>query len=292
VGQTPRQGAGKDLGHGGQTRRQRPGAAAARLISHRSQREPHAHPILAAFTAADPFAGGNFPHLFIVAQPLPANPDMCRELVTGPHFAVKTLNLISKITSSAGIRQMLAAAFPGIHADPQLSGLVHPFTTPHGALLSSVYQGPADAAGQERWTRTLEIRQDGGLRYYQSHAGNPHQTFNAARCTGLYLERILTTTREILATATQLPHPQEPARTWHLGVAVTGIRGARAAPPPSPYSMVFHNSRTYPGDTFHQVTTAPAREIETRPGQVTERLLGQLARTLTDTSHAAFTDPP
>lgn len=248
--------------------------------------------MLAEFTAADPFGGGSFPHLFIVAQPLHGGTDMCRELVTGPDVAVKTLDLIGKITSGAGIRQILAAAFPGIRADPHLSGLVHHATTPDGALLSSVWRGSAGAASQERWTRTLEIRHDGGLRYYQSHAGNPQQTFNGARCTGLYLERIATTTREILAAATALPHAKQSAPTWQLGVAVTGIRGARAAPPPSPYSMVFHNSRTYPGDAFHQATSAPAREIETRPGRVTERLLGQLARCLTDTIPAAFTDSP
>jgi len=290
VGGARGQRGGRDPGQGGRTRDQLQQAAAAQLARQRNQQNHHAQAILTEFTAADPFRGGNFPHLFIVAQPLPGHPDMCRELVTGSDFAVKTLTLISKISSGASIRHMLAAAFPGTGSDPNLSGLMHPSATPDGALLSSVYRGPAGAASQERWTRTLEIRQDGGLRYYQSHAGNPQQTFNGVRCTGLYLERILTTTREILAAATGLPHAQGSARAWHLGVAVTGIRGARAAPPPSPYSMVPRTSRTYPSESFHQVTSSPAREIETRPGRVTERLLGQLARTLTDATPAAFTD--
>jgi hypothetical protein len=292
VGRASGQGGGRDLGQSGKTGRQLPAAAAVPLTGQRGQPRHDARAILAEFTAADPFHGGNFPHLFIVAQPLPGHPDMCLDLVTGADAAVKTLNLISKITSGAGIRQLLAAAFPGIRADPHLSGLVHYCATPHGALLSSVWRASAGAASQERWTRTLEIRHDGGLRYYQSHAGNPQQTFNGARCTGLYLERILTTTREVLATATALPHPPELAWEWQLGVAVTGIRGARAAPPPSPYSMAFHNSRTYPSDAFHQLTSAPVPEIETRPARVTQRLLGQLARNLTDTTPVAFTDSP
>jgi len=287
----PHQVEGKYLGRGDKTKRYLSDAEVALLIRRRDQWDRNASEIVAGFIAADPFPGRNLPHLFLVAQPVSRNAALCRDLVRGSDYAVKALTLISEATGSPAVRQMLDAAYtrvvPG--APPQLSQLRQHSRTAHGTLLCTTRPPTPAAPGDERWHEALEIREDGGVRYYSSHAGGPAEV-NGVRSTGLYLDRMLTTAREILATARELSARSRFAGQWHLGVAVTGILDARPAPSPDPYSFGFLTVHRYTAESFRQTTGASATEIASHPGRVTERLLGQLIRSLTDMVPTAFSD--
>lgn len=142
---------------------------------------------------------------------------------------------------------------------------------------------------RERWTQDLVIREDGGIRYYDSHLGEPGPELEGATMPGLYLELVLMTFREVLAFADELSRRYGFAGAWHLGVAVTGISGVRPIAQLRTIS-VFGGADTYTRPSYSLVSSASVREIEANPGRVTERLLGRLFRSLSHGKPYAFTD--
>ena len=69
---------------------------------------------------------------------------------------------------------------------------------------------------------------------------------------------------------------------WELGLAVTGISGARAvASNPRAFVDTFHQ---YPGSAYRRTARATVLDLEKVPGAVTGRLAGLLYRTLDITS--------
>lgn len=133
---------------------------------------------------------------------------------------------MQEITSGASIRDLRAGAYPGGSGPPRLSGLSGHTRTADGVLLVPSNLEAIDAAARERWTQHLEIREDGGIRYYDSRVGERGSGPQAALL-GLDLVLVLTTFREILVLALELSRSYGFAGVWHLGVAVTGINGAR-----------------------------------------------------------------
>ncbi len=61
------------------------------------------------------------------------------------------------------------------------------------------------------------------------------------------------------------------AGKWHLGIAVTGILDARAAPSSDPCSLGFLTVHGYTAGSFRQTTGASTTEIASHPGWITER---------------------
>ena len=282
---------GKYLGRGDKTKRYLSDVEVTLLIRRRDQWAASARDILAGFVASDPMPApdGIRPHLFVVAQPVSHKAELCRDLVRSPDFKVRVLNLMNRVTGGSRIRDMLSHAYPGNTPAPDLRHLGGgTFKAADGVVMTASGLRPGTAPGDERFAQQLEIREDGGLRYYNSHVGDPAQTLNDAQFTGLYLDWVLTSFREILETVLEISKVHDFAGLWHFGVAVTGIREARSAPTPNPYTMGFLAMHSYTADSYEQVASASTREVETHPGRVTERLLGRLFRGLADGEPGCF----
>lgn len=130
---------------------------------------------------------------------------MCRDLVRGNDFAVRAPNLINRVTNGVRLRDMLTAAYPGNTPAPELRHLAGgALKTADGVVMTATGIRPGTGAGDERFAQHLEIREDGGLRYYNSHVGDPAQTLNGVQFTGLFIERVLTTFREVLEVSLEL----------------------------------------------------------------------------------------
>jgi hypothetical protein len=106
---------GKYLGRGDKTKRYLSDAEVALLIRRREQWAASAGSILASFVETDLFPGDSAtrPHLFVVAQPVSHHAELARDLVRGPDFGVRVGNLVSRVTNTSRLRDMLAAAYPG-----------------------------------------------------------------------------------------------------------------------------------------------------------------------------------
>lgn len=290
----PHQVEGKYLGRGDKTKRYLSDAEVALLIRRRDQWTAGAQQILTEFMAADPFPAGTgvYPHLLIVGQPVSHNAEMCRDLVRGSDFAVRAPNLINRVTSGNRLRDMLGAAYPGNAPAPELRHLVGgAFKTADGVVMTVTGARPGTGPDDERFVQQMEIREDGGLRYYSSHVGDPSQTLNGVQFTGLFIERVLTTFREVLEVCLELSAVHNFAGMWHFSVGVTNLRDARAAPTPNPYSWGFRAPHNYTADDYQQTSSATVREIEAHPARLTERILGRLFRGMADGEPSAFADP-
>jgi hypothetical protein len=145
---------------------------------------------------------------------------------------------------------------------------------------------PQDGDGLN--TTSLEISEDGELRFLYVGAGEPG-LFNGIRHTVLYLEAVAFIVRDMLAFTLNVSNHTGHSAMWEFGLAVAGIRGARArASNPRVFTAEHHE---YPGSTYWSTARATVLDLHKAPGAVTERLIGLLYRTLDLSSSAWFNIP-
>lgn len=227
-----------------------------------------------------------------MGQPISQNAELFRSLIEHGDFSVKLSDLQRSVNE--GVRPLLEGSYPGV--GDQLSSifrLSEHSRSAYGVKLSLPGMASANLSTQQLHMAYLEIREDGGLRYYDAYIGEriSHPRLGDPYL-GLYLDRVLTTVREILEAALVLSNRYGFVGAWQLGVAITGIQNARTIPSmpnrgvPGPIGP-----HGYTRESYGQVNRASTSEVQLNPGRVTERLLGRLHRSMVTGTPLAFTDP-
>jgi hypothetical protein len=159
---------------GDKTKRFLSDAEVAALIRRRDGWQASAERQLAEFAETDPFPRPEYPHLFILAQPVSQNPELFRELVGGSDYAARVLKLMYDVGRMAPARS-------------EIAGMTDLSKTADGVMVVPGDLRGIDPAAFEKWTRRFEIREDGGLRFFNSHVGDWSNGPASDRILGLHL---------------------------------------------------------------------------------------------------------
>jgi hypothetical protein len=276
----PHQVLGIYYGRGDKTKIRLSDAEVARLHRRREEWNQDARELLDRHVAADPFADAQaYPHVFFVARPVAGWPEMCRDLAGDAEWRGQLRALVHGIGLDESLRAVRTRMFPGQPADTFLGGLRQLGKNERGAVLSNMRL--PGLGGDGRHATTLEISEDGELRFLHVGAGEPRE-FNGIQYTGLYLEAVALIVRDMLALARKVSEHSGHAAMWELGLAVTGISGARAVT--SNRRVFVDTYHQYPGSAYRRTARATVLDLEKVPGAVTGRLAGLLYRTLDITS--------
>jgi hypothetical protein len=141
----------------------------------------------------------------------------------------------------------------------------------------------------EDWYTDLEITEDGEIRFLHASVGRPW-SINGLEYPALFLDIAGIAVREILAIALHLSDRAGHIARWELGVAVTGIEGARPRST-DPHRHDSYYPLGYPSAAYRKGTQANVLELGNAPGAMAERLLGRLYRALDVSDSAWFTIP-
>ncbi len=279
----PHQVEGRYMGRGDKTKRYLSDAEVAALMRRRQQTTEITARALADFIRTDQFADfQRRPHLFLLARPVRHDAEMLRPLIEDCDRLKKVGEMLNKIRSTPAIQAL--PPFTELRMVPEL--LAHSTRTADGFKFG-VGELDADPRKRERWAASLEMCEDGTLRYFDACAGS-----DPDQASLLYLDQILTTCRQFLALAAELSSGFGFAGSWQLGIALTGVYGRQGT--------AFHgmdpnrcwSPPTYPEQEYRRTTGASVRELQENPGRVAERLLGRLVRSFADGAPGAFMDQP
>jgi hypothetical protein len=285
----PHQVQGIYYGRGDKTKIRLSDAEVARLHRRREEWTRDARELLDLHIAADPLVDAQaYPHVFFVARPVAGWPEMCRDLAGDAEWREQLRALMHDIGLDESLRALRTRMFPGQPAATFLEGLTQLGKTERGAVLSNRPLPITAMGGDGRFTTTLEISEDGELRFLHIGAGEPRQ-FNGIQYTGLYMETVALIVRDMLALARKLSEHTGHAAMWELGLAVTGISGARAVASNPHVFLAAHHE--YPGSAYGRTARATVLDLEKVPGAVTGRLTGLLYRTLDISSSPWLTIP-
>src|SRR5216683_3073431 len=272
----PHQVDGKYMGRGDKTKRNLSDAEVAALMRLRQQASDLAERSLTAFVRA---------HLFLIAQPARHDAEMLRPLIEDDDRCTKVLVMLREILLRQEIQALRPPGYTEFRLDPQLLG---DCTSTADGFKLAPGELSAEPDKVERWAASLEIREDGGLRYYDACVSSPTEWQGSQRAAALFLAQILTTCRQFLALVAELSDSYGFAGTWQVGTALTNLYGMQAAPmqglTPS------FSPATCTGRNHTQITGAAVRELHEHPGRVTDRLLGRLCRSLRVFTPDAFID--
>lgn len=283
----PHQVEGRYMGRGDKAKRYLSDAEVAAHMQRRQQAIDIADKILADFANDDPFAviERRRAHLYLIAHPVRHDAQMLRPLVEDPGRVSIVVGLLSEILATPWIQALRLDAMP-FKLTPQL--LYEGARTADGFKLDRDDDLDPDPEIRERWAASLELCEDGGLRYFDSSVSSGSEWHDRVRRTVLYVDLISGTCRVFLALASKLSDRFGFAGTWQLGVGVSGLKGAQGQQVSGPFQP--WKPDTYTKENYRLITGATAREIHDYPGRVTERLLGRLHRSLADGIPAAFID--
>jgi hypothetical protein len=208
---------------------------------------------------------------------------MLRSLIEDDGRCSKVSGMLREILLREEIQAL--KPFTEFRLDPQLLG--HCTSTADGFKLA-----PGELSAEpdkvERWAASLEICEDGGVRYYDACVSERTAGQGSQQTAALYLAQILTTCRQFLSLVAELSDNYGFAGTWQVGTAVTNLYGMQAAPLPG-MARSF-SPAAYTGRNHTQITGAAVRELHDGPGRVTDRLLGRLCRSLRVFTPDAFID--
>jgi hypothetical protein len=242
-----------------------------RLMRGREQQRHRAEDALQALIAADPYQGENrtHPHLFIVARPGVQRTEMCRDVIAADAGFHPLLTLLTGV-----VNDVISPLYCSMRRAPDgvLKALMNPQRITGGVALKSL---SAYSSSDEQRHRELRVDEDGDLSLYDSCVGWDGEPFNGVPRKELSGPKIVGSLREVLAVATAVSHSIRIPGSWHVGVALTGIRG---------YA---HRITDWPDygppcieDTYLRVERFNLATIERTPGDVADKLLGRLLRGL------------
>jgi hypothetical protein len=284
----PHQVEGKYMGRGDKTKRYLADAEVAGLMRRRQLSTEVAAQALAALVQTDPFADfQNHAHLFLLARPVRHDTEMLRPLIEDPRRLHKVAEMLNKIRAMPEIRAL--PPYTGFRLESQLLG--HSTRTADGFKVGPAELDTTNRERREKWALSLEMCEDGTLRFYDLHVSSGPNRSGTRTPELLFLDQILTTCRQFLALAVELSDSAGFAGNWQLGVALTRVYGMQAADfhGAGPQSL---EPAVYTGREYRNMTGAAVRELQERPGRVAERLLGRLVRSLAAGTPDAFVDQP
>lgn len=253
------------FGRGDKTRHRLSDAEVMRLHAARRDSEEEINRLLDAEIARDPWPQSHRGHLYLVAHPQMARQDLAQNLLQGD--VRRLLQVNGEATVEYNLQQWA----------PRPSAAFHMPRRAHGVALCSPElrdgrQVSSADDSSERTSLDIELREDGGVRVFLGRLTDERNSVP------LILDGLA------IAYATRLV---EWARSvgfvtgyngrWLLGVAGNGLRGRRSI---TFEERFMDEGPTYDTDEYRQTTTAEYFELDEKPGDVVERLVGRLLRGL------------
>lgn len=267
---------GRYYGRGDKARYQLSDSEVERLHAARRTLLDEAGRLLDEEIARDPYPAElrRHGHLYLVAQPLRAAPDLAHELIDNGDVH-RLLQFSGELLVERSLRQWAPAPASAGSFSRRAEGVAqssHELAGPRQVLDAET------AARREQSSVDLELRDDGGLRMFIGRATDSRQG-DLMILDGLalaYASRIVECARSV-AFQTGYYGP------WLLGIAADGLAGGRSAG-----DQRFYSDRpAYSANTYRQTTTAEYFELDQQPGAIVNRLIGKLLRGLGTSAHYA-----
>lgn len=239
------------------------------LIRRREQWARGAADDLDALVVADPLtAEQSYPHLFVVARPAAADDELCAVLVGVPAWQAHIRGLIAAVEQDPEHRGALAATGGDLTTDLP-DHLTQKLAT--GARFTTT---PPDSPNEE-YTKTLDVLENGLVRFYSSHVGHP-STFNGSVFTRLWTEQVCASTRSIIVLTNYVSAAVRFVGAWDFGVALTGMLDARPMPSSAQPQVMSPVGFAFTDAMYRRTTRATTVECESSPGSVLDRLIRPL----------------
>lgn len=262
--QAPHMVAGVYYGRGDKMRQALSDAEVLRLHAARRSADEQISRLLDAEIERDPFGSrGQLGHLYLVAHPQLAGPDLALTLLGGDVRSL--LQLGAEQTVPPQLRQRAPTPLTASYLPRRAYGV---------ALCSDGLQDGRQATAEDIEERSLdiELREDGGLRVFVGRLTGDHNG-NKLILDGLVLAYAI----RLVEWARSVGEMTSYRGRWFLGVAGTGLQGGRTATSPSSFD---DPGPVYDADDYRQITTTEYFELDERPGDVVQRLTGRLLRGL------------
>ncbi|GHC71798.1 hypothetical protein GCM10007079_04530 [Nocardiopsis terrae] len=271
----PHMAGGAYYGRGDREKRRLSDAEVERLIRARDASLDVVRTALREQVDKDPFPGGELAHLHLLALPSRRIPGMFKAWTAAENAQPLLFDLVRDGVSQR-TRELGGEA---ARVSPVLGDLVSGFRTAGGVGIAS--QSSADA--REEGDLRFVVRERGEVSLYCGRA--------AARYADRYLffdGALAFRVRAFLDLLAGLSEDAGYGGSWDVGVAVTNTHGVsswsgdrRSAP-----------GAEYDAERYEQATRVPQTELE-RPGGATDRLVGELLRSLGNASAHSdlLTDP-
>ena len=286
----PHQVDGRYYGRGDTTKHVLPDAEVQRLHQLALRRQRDAEDLLDAEVRRDPFPverGRQHAHLFGIAQPVSARPDLLQQVLrdpTGWHSFIH-----GKVRSGPAGQPLGDDASPDGWAPdlPQLSdisrraqgwALSAPGIQPGRRLLPE--SDGTNLAAAEHRLLDLEIGEDGGLRLFCGRASDDLSS-SYHRQSGIevvFESLILGLTKRLVLIATAVAETTDYLGRWDFGIAVTGLRGLVS------WRLVQRGdtwvAAPFSEDDYRRTVRVTYERLAKEPDSIVEDLTGQLNRAL------------
>ena len=264
--QAPHMVDGVYYGRGDKTRHRLSDAEVLRLHAARRGAEEEINRLLDTEIERDPFGSqGQRGHLFLAAHPQLARPDLAQALLE--EDVRRLLQFNGELTVSPQLRQRMPTPTSASYTPRRAQGVA---LCSNG--LEDGRQATAEAVQHEEGSLDVELREDGGVRVFVGRLTDDHNG-NKLILDGLaiaYVTRLLEWTRSV-------SYMTGYRGRWLLGIAGTRLRGGRSGTSASSFD---DPGPVYDVDAYRQITTADYGELDERPGDVVQRLVGRLLRGL------------
>ena len=213
-------------------------------------------------------------HLFVVAQPAYADPEMLQRALGSTWrewIAQEVLNV-------PRLDQEWSPDFR------EVQHRVH--RSPDGWTATSLQPGRVTGdAVRENHLLDLEIREDGGVRLFCGRASDTFARSHGSEGRKVILEVIVAGLAIRVVRAARLVSEKGGyVGNWDLGLAITGIRHTYSY---AVASTILADPLPYAADSYVQTTSATFAELMADPDAIVERLFGRLNRGLADGRYAA-----
>ncbi len=221
-----------------------------------------------------------FGHLYLIAQPRAARPDVAVRLVRSSDAGRRLVQLVA-IDAEQDIPSKVAELGPtpryATKTYSVADGLA--LTTPEAGPGRSFFVATGTAAAlAEKGLLDIEFREDGGIRVTVGHATTGYQASSTDPPKHIREAAVLGYCFRLLRWAREVGDATGYHGGWLLGVAATSLRGGRGLLWASDIEV--EQRPVYDRDDYRQVTTATYAEIGSAPADVVDRLAGRLLRAL------------
>jgi hypothetical protein len=265
-------------GRGDKTKRPLPDSEVQRLFARRAQWTKGIEEDLRAAVRSDSFKEhSEHGHLFLVAKPVGGWPDIFQEFVAGSKWQANLQRIRQLTIEDQVISQAFRSMFPNEPISLHFAGMLTTRKTSHGALLTSrgvniSYEDPVEAA-----TSDLEVREDGGVRFFYGAAVRNAQRENSEgrREPRVYLVPLVLAIREFIKTLAGLSDLVGYAAMWDIGIAITDLKGAYGI---GISQFGASSAAVWSDESYERTTRTSVAELEKLPALTTERLIGRLLR--------------
>jgi hypothetical protein len=275
----PHQVGGVYYGRGDKTKRALPDPEVQRIFARRAEWTKGIEVELNAAVHSDPFTErSQHGHMFLVARPIGAWPNIFQDFVTGPAWQANLLNMKKLACEDSAVLQGLGAMYPHEPVDLPFSSMFTTRRTSNGAILTSrgvnmSYNNPVEAG-----TLDFEVYEDGRVRFFYGGAVRNAQGKepNSTREPRANLLALVLAVRAFIETLNGMSGAVSYAAMWDIGLSITDLKGA--------YGIVVNNSfgasapETWSGGLYERTTRTSVAELGKMPALPTERLVGRLLR--------------